>query len=43
MKEGRESCLRRQSERRLLLLNGGHGGSGMALLGSAQHQRLIDP
>ena len=30
-----------RSERRLLLLNSGH--SGMTLLGSAQHQRLIDP
>ena len=34
-----------RSERRLLLLNSGHSGSGsgMTLLGSAQHQRLIDP
>jgi hypothetical protein len=34
----------RRSERRLLLLNSGHGGSGsgMTLLGSAQHQCLID-
>ena len=35
-----------KSERRLLLLlNGSHGGggSGMTLLGSAQHQRLINP
>jgi len=32
-------------KRRLLLLNGSHGGSGsgMTLLGSAQHQRLINP
>jgi hypothetical protein len=34
----------KRSERRLLLLYSGHGGSGggMTLLGSAQHQRLID-
>ena len=34
-----------RSERRLLLLNSGHSGSGsgMTLLGSAQHQRFIDP
>jgi hypothetical protein len=31
-------------ERQLLLLNSGHdgSGSGMTLLGSAQHQRLVD-
>jgi hypothetical protein len=37
---------RRGSEARLLLLlDGSHGsgGGGMTLLGSAQHQRLIDP
>jgi hypothetical protein len=34
----------RESKCRLLLLNGGHcgGGGGMTLLGSAQHQRLVD-